>query len=187
MSLKRRPELERSYDLIVIGHGIVGLAHALAAARAGHRVAVLDRDAQPNGASIRNFGFVTVTGQGWPHTWRRARRARAVWAGVAEEAGIPVLQRGLLMAARRPEALAVIEEFAAGPMGEGCRILRPDEMPAPLAPGLMGALVVGLGVHAVNVRVSAANRPRRVGSMRIGSRPPSSSSTSKTKRLTVMI
>jgi len=132
--------LNRAFDLIVVGHGIVGLAHALAAARAGFRVAVIDRDAQPNGASVRNFGFVTVTGQGWPHTWRRARRAGEVWAGVAAEAGIAVLQRGLLMAARRPEALAVIEEFAAGPMGEGCRVLRPDEIPAPLTPGLLGAL-----------------------------------------------
>lgn len=132
--------MRRDYDLIVVGHGIVGLAHALAAARAGHRVAVIDRDAQPNGASVRNFGFVTVTGQGWPHTWRRARRAREVWAGVCEQAGIPVLQRGLLMAARRPEALAVIEEFAAGPMGEGCRVLRPGDMPAPLSTDLLGAL-----------------------------------------------
>lgn len=130
--------MTRAYDLVVIGHGIVGLAHALAAARAGHRVAVLDRDAQPNGASIRNFGFVTVTGQAWPITWDRARRAREVWTQVCAEAGIPILQRGLLMAARRPEALAVIEEFAAGPMGQGCRILR--DIPAPLAPGLLGAL-----------------------------------------------
>ena len=132
--------METSYDLIVVGHGIVGLAHALAASRAGHRVAVIDRDAQPNGASIRNFGFITVTGQGAPHTWRRARRSRDVWAGVCEEAGIPVLQRGLLMAARRPEALAVIEEFCAGPMGGGCRVLKPGEIPAPLSRDLLGAL-----------------------------------------------
>jgi len=132
--------MEKSFDLIVIGHGIVGLAHALAAARAGHRVALLDRDAQPNGASVRNFGFVTVTGQGLPHTWRRARRARDVWAGVCAEAGIPILQRGMLMAVRRPEAMAVIEEFAAGPMGEGCRVLRPGEILAPLSPDLLGAL-----------------------------------------------
>jgi glycine/D-amino acid oxidase-like deaminating enzyme len=55
-------------DIIVVGAGIVGLAHALHAARAGQRVLVLDRDAQANGASIRNFGFVAVTGQGAPHT-----------------------------------------------------------------------------------------------------------------------
>ncbi len=34
-----------------------------AAARLGKRVVVIDRDAQANGASVRNFGFVTVTGQ----------------------------------------------------------------------------------------------------------------------------
>jgi FAD dependent oxidoreductase TIGR03364 len=121
-------------DIIVVGAGIVGLAHALHAARAGHRVLVLDRDAQANGASIRNFGFVTVTGQGAPHTWRRARRARDVWAEVAPLAGIAIHHRGLLMAARRPEALTVLEEFAAGPMGEGCRILRGDDLHAHAPP-----------------------------------------------------
>ena len=133
--------MDGGYDLIVVGAGIVGLAHALHAARAGRRVAVLDRDAQANGASIRNFGFVTVTGQGAPDTWRRARRAREVWADLAPLAGIDVHHRGLLMAARRPEAVAVIEEFAAGPMGEGCRILRGSAIPAPLrAPDLLAAL-----------------------------------------------
>jgi FAD dependent oxidoreductase TIGR03364 len=120
------------FDLLVVGAGIVGLAHALAAARAGLRVAVVDRDAQANGASIRNFGFVTVTGQGLPATWPRARRARDVWADLCVAAKIPVLHHGLLMAARRPEAVAVIEEFVGGPMGEGCTILPRVALPAPL-------------------------------------------------------
>lgn len=124
--------METRFDLLVVGAGIVGLAHALLAARAGLRVGVVERDAQANGASIRNFGFVTVTGQGLPHTWRRARRARAIWAGICEAARIPVLHRGLLMAARRPESVGVIEEFAAGPMGAGCRVLAGDALPAPL-------------------------------------------------------
>lgn len=49
-------------DLAVVGAGIVGLAHALAATRAGLSVVVIDREARANGASIRNFGFVAVTG-----------------------------------------------------------------------------------------------------------------------------
>jgi FAD dependent oxidoreductase TIGR03364 len=41
-----------------------------------------------------------------------------------------VHQRGLVFAARRPEALAVLEEFVAGPMGGGCRMLTPGEAAA---------------------------------------------------------
>ena len=74
--------MKQEFDLLVIGAGIIGLAHALHAARRGLKVAVLDRDAQANGASIRNFGFVTVTGQAEHNTWRRARRARDVWAEI---------------------------------------------------------------------------------------------------------
>jgi FAD dependent oxidoreductase TIGR03364 len=92
-----------------VGAGIVGLGHALAAARLGKRVVVIDREAQANGASIRNFGFVTVTGQERGATWRRARRSRDVWDEVARAAGIPIQHRGLAMVARRPEARAVLE------------------------------------------------------------------------------
>ena len=44
---------------------------------------MIERDAQANGASIRNFGFVTVTGQQRGECWRRAMRSRDVWAEVA--------------------------------------------------------------------------------------------------------
>src|SRR5271169_500440 len=93
-----------SFDVGIVGAGICGLAHALAAARRGQRVVVIDRDAQANGASVRNFGFITVTGQERGAMWDRARRSRDVWAEVAPQAGIPILHRGLVMAARRPEA-----------------------------------------------------------------------------------
>jgi len=131
-----------SVDLAIVGAGIVGLAHALAAARAGLTVAVLEREARANGASVRNFGFVTVTGQGAGETWRRARRSREVWAEIAPAAGIPVLHRGLVLACRRAEALAVAEQFASGPMGEGCRVLAPAELDAfgVFADGLAGGL-----------------------------------------------
>ena len=132
--------MEFSYDCIVVGRGIVGLAHALVAARRGLRVAVIDREARAVGASIRNFGFVTVTGQKAGLSWRRARRSRDVWADVSAPAGIEVHQRGLLMCARRPEAVAVAEDFLASDMGEGCRLLRHNELPAGFAPGVLAAL-----------------------------------------------
>jgi FAD dependent oxidoreductase TIGR03364 len=130
-------------DIAIVGAGIVGLGHALAALRQGLSVTVIDRDARAAGASVRNFGFVTVTGQQAGITWRRARRARDVWAEVAPQAGIVIHQRGLLMLARRGEAMDVLADFAAGPMGIGCRLLDGTALRdvAPmLAPGLRGAL-----------------------------------------------
>jgi FAD dependent oxidoreductase TIGR03364 len=115
--------IDSSFDLAVVGAGIVGLGCALAAARRGKRVVVIDRDAQANGASVRNFGFVTVTGQARGAMWRRARRSREVWAEVAVEAGIPVLHQGLLMTARRAESVALIEAFLDTEMGQGCELL----------------------------------------------------------------
>jgi len=110
----------QTWDLAVVGAGIVGLAHALAAARRGLRVVVIDRDARANGASIRNFGFVTVTGQRAGPCWRRARRSREVWADLAPQAGIAVLQSGSIVAARCDESVPVIDAFLATDMGEGC-------------------------------------------------------------------
>ncbi|GAA0324089.1 TIGR03364 family FAD-dependent oxidoreductase [Sphingomonas oligophenolica] len=109
-----------SFDIAIVGAGIVGLAHALAATRLGLSAVVVDRDAQANGASIRNFGFVTVTGQEQGNVWRRARRSRDVWAEIAGPAGIAVEQRGLAMVAQRPEARLVCEAFLATEMAEGC-------------------------------------------------------------------
>ena len=118
------------YDLAVVGAGIVGLAHALAAAKRGLRVVVIDRDAQANSASIRNFGLVVVTGQDPGISYRRAARSRQVWTEVAAEAGIDILQQGKLVVAQRPEALALLEAFAAGAEGGDCRLLTRDEVVA---------------------------------------------------------
>lgn len=114
-------------DLAVVGAGIVGLAHALAAARRGLKVVVIDRDAQANGASVRNFGFVTVTGQQAGDCWRRAMRSRDVWAEIAPEAGIGIAHRGLAVAVRHPESVAVLEAFRETAMGAACELLTPDQ------------------------------------------------------------
>lgn len=123
------------YDLAVVGAGIVGLATALAASRKGLKVVVIEREAACVGASVRNFGFITVTGQQPGAHWQRARRSREVWAEVAPAAGIEILQRGLVVLARRPEAVAVAEAFLATPMGAACRLLSAEESAA-LAPDL---------------------------------------------------
>jgi len=115
--------LNKSFDLAVVGAGIIGLSCARAAALQGLRVVVIDRDARSNGASVRNFGFVSVTGQERGTAWTRARLTCTIWEEVARQAGVTITQRGLWMMARRPEAVSVLEAFVRTEMGEGCRIL----------------------------------------------------------------
>jgi len=132
-----------TFDLVVVGAGIVGLAHALAAARRGLRVAVLERDACATSASVRNFGFVTVSGQDGGATRRRALRSREIWAQVAREAVIPVHQQGAVIVAQRLPALSALEEFASGEMGKGCELWDAPTLRARLPqvnPKALGAL-----------------------------------------------
>jgi FAD dependent oxidoreductase TIGR03364 len=121
----RSRDMNQSFDIAVIGAGIVGLAHAWAAAKSGKRVVVFDRDTQSNGASVRNFGLISVTGQRGVQ-WQRAQRTRDIWLDIAQQTGIVVDQRGMVITARRPEAKRVLEAFAAGSYGEGTELMTPD-------------------------------------------------------------
>jgi D-hydroxyproline dehydrogenase subunit beta len=120
--MSRLPE---EFDLAVVGAGIVGLSSALAAARRGLKVVVIDRDDRARGASVRNFGLVTITGQDREAVWPRARRSREVWLEAAARAGIRIVNQGLWAAARRPESAALLEAFLRTDMAEGCSLLTP--------------------------------------------------------------
>lgn len=135
--------IDVQYDLAVVGAGIVGLAHALAAAERGLRVVVIDRDAQANGASVRNFGLVVVAGQEPGLSRRRAERSRDVWLKLGEHAGITILHQGQLVAAQRPEAMAVLEAFEAAECQGDCVLLNRSEVVA-RNPGLNGVVIGGL-------------------------------------------
>lgn len=131
-------------DVIIVGSGIVGMACAWAALQQGKTVRVIDRDPFCVGASIRNFGFVTVTGQGSGDTWRRARRSRDVWAQLAPQAGIEVAHQGLYVLAQRPQARAVLQALLARPEGADLQWLEgqalQDKAPHLSMAHLLGAL-----------------------------------------------
>jgi FAD dependent oxidoreductase TIGR03364 len=150
------------FDVAVVGAGILGLATAWAAVRQGLRVVVLDRDAQANGASVRNFGFVTVSGQARASMWQRARRTREVWREIAAAAGIPIVHTGLWVSVRRPEAVAVLEEFMTTEMAAGCRVLSAPEArrrcPQLAAPDLEAVLE-----SSIELRVESATAIPRLG------------------------
>ena len=101
----------RHYDVAIVGAGIVGLAHAVAARRRGLSVVVLDRAAGILGASIRNFGHLCLTGQdGRAREYGEESRER--WLTLAAEAGFWLAQNGTVVVAQAPDESAVLEEFS---------------------------------------------------------------------------
>jgi glycine/D-amino acid oxidase-like deaminating enzyme len=49
---------EQTADLAIVGAGILGLAHAFLAAKAGKSVVVFEKSHRASGASVRNFGMI---------------------------------------------------------------------------------------------------------------------------------
>lgn len=97
--------------VIVVGAGIVGLAHALAAAKKGYRVEVFERNERAVGASIRNFGMVWPIGQPAEKTYERALRSREVWLEIAQQTEMFIDPVGSVHLAYQQDELAVLQEF----------------------------------------------------------------------------
>ncbi len=132
--------MNRDFDCLIVGAGIIGLAHALAASRHGLRTAVIDRDACAVGASVRNFGFITVTGQAAGITWRRALRSRDVWtrSSSGRHSGAAARSDGLRPPARGAGRFAGIRRRSDGHRLPGAAAAQlPGDA---LRPGLVGAL-----------------------------------------------
>jgi FAD dependent oxidoreductase TIGR03364 len=132
-------------DVLIVRAGIVGLAHALAFAKRGRSIIVFERNPQAVGASIRNFGMVWPIGQPQGHLYDRALKSREIWLDVSSKAGIYAHEAGSLHLARRPDELAVLEEFVASrPNPRSVQLLTPNQAieksPAVIIDGLLGAL-----------------------------------------------
>lgn len=98
-------------DLLVVGAGIVGLAHAVEAVARGLSVTVVERDDRPVGASVRNFGHGCVTAQ-TGEALEFGELARETWLRLAGAAGFWAGETGTVVVARSAEERAAVEELA---------------------------------------------------------------------------
>lgn len=135
-------------DLVVVGAGIVGLAHAHAALERGLSVAVVERDDRATGASVRNFGHGCVTAQDGA-ALDYALAARASWLRLAKDTGMWAREAGAVVVARDDDEYAVLEEFHA---------IRDDQVVLLDAAGVaervpVGADVVGGALLPMDIRV----------------------------------
>jgi FAD dependent oxidoreductase TIGR03364 len=117
-------------DVAIVGAGILGLAHAYVAAKAGKSVVVFERSPRAAGASVRNFGMLWPIGQPAGTMLSLSLRSRALWLEILDLAKLPRRETGSLHVAYRADEAAVVQEFAElGPkLGYECCWLKPCEV-----------------------------------------------------------
>ena len=138
-------------DVLVVGAGIVGLAHAAEAVDRGLSVVVIDRDACAVGASVRNFGHACVTAQ-TGELLELAHVARERWLAQGRDAGFSCLESGALAVAQSPAELAVLEEFSSMREPGEVRLLSAIELRAEVD-AIGGTHIVGGALLRDDLRV----------------------------------
>jgi FAD dependent oxidoreductase TIGR03364 len=114
-----------TFDVVVIGAGVLGAFHAYFACRRGLRTLLIERGDTPNEASVRNFGTIVPSAM-TPDAWhRRGLETAAIYRDLAADLP-PFLQTGgTQYLALTPGELAVLSEFSRiGPdRGYACQLL----------------------------------------------------------------
>jgi FAD dependent oxidoreductase TIGR03364 len=144
---------------VVAGGGILGTWHALELCRAGYTVSHLEADAAPQGASVRNFGLIWVSGRRTGAELDAARRSRQRWAEMAADIpGLGFRPTGSLTVACTDGERKVMEEFADHPDAtvRSISFLEPAEVVA-RNPAVQGDIAGGL-----HCEVDAVVEPRQV-------------------------
>ena len=144
---------------VIVGGGVVGTMHAVAARRRGFEVVQLEREAEARGASVRNFGLVWVSGRKAGPELGLALRARELWSELgAEVPGLGFRAAGSLTLATGDAELALLKEAAARPDADrrGFELLDATAVRA-VSPALRGEFAGGL-----LCRADAIVEPRQV-------------------------
>lgn len=99
-----------TYDLIVVGSGILGTFHAIHAARLGKTVLLTEKDQYPVNATVRNFGQVIASGM--PSDWfPYAIRTAELYKEIQQEFDISVRNNGTVYLASDPDEIQLIHEL----------------------------------------------------------------------------
>ncbi|MFI6867083.1 TIGR03364 family FAD-dependent oxidoreductase [Nocardia sp. NPDC050406] len=131
--------------LVIIGGGILGTAHALAAVGRGHEVIHLEREVEARGATVRNFGLVWVSGRS-ANELEITLRSRRLWEEIGGKVpGVGFRPAGSLTLVRTEAELKVAEAAAgnASAAERGFELLEADKVRA-LNPALRGTFLAGL-------------------------------------------
>lgn len=101
------------YDLIIVGAGVVGLAHAYQANLKGLNTLVIEKEQMAIGASVRNFGMIWPIGQPYGHLFDRAMNSREIWVNLSKKAKFWASESGSIHLAYAKDEWDILEEFHA--------------------------------------------------------------------------
>lgn len=113
---------------VIVGAGVIGQTHALEAFRAGYDVTVIERDARPLGASVRNFGTLWPIGCRTGSEREQALEGVSRWKKLAPEVGYWIDPCGSLSLAYRQEAWEVLQEFGQNHGDDSFQLMTPAEV-----------------------------------------------------------
>ncbi|HZJ21645.1 MAG TPA: TIGR03364 family FAD-dependent oxidoreductase [Pricia sp.] len=102
--------MTNQYDLIVVGGGVLGTFHAYHAINNGLKVALVERDGKPQGATVRNFGQVVPSGM--DTKWQAyGRESLRIYKKIQSKFDISVRQEGSIYLASNDEEVQLLEEL----------------------------------------------------------------------------
>ncbi|HUQ93236.1 MAG TPA: TIGR03364 family FAD-dependent oxidoreductase [Bryobacteraceae bacterium] len=159
---------EKRADVAIVGAGILGLAHAWHAARAGKRVVIFERHPQAQGASVRNYGLIWPIGQAAGFLHQTAMRSRELWTDILNTYKLPSLATGSMHVCYRDDEADVAKEFCtlAPKQGYTCEWLEPkraiEKCDALRPHGLKGALFSPTEI-TIDARTVMRELPRLLG------------------------
>ena len=98
------------FDLIVVGGGILGTFHAYHALKKNLKVALLERNSIPQGATVRNFGQVVPSGMDLK--WQNfGRESLTLYNELHQQADLTIRKNGSVYIASNDEEVQLIEEL----------------------------------------------------------------------------
>lgn len=102
--------MKTKFDLLVVGGGILGTFHAYHALKKNLKVAILERNSVPQGATVRNFGQVVPSGMDLK--WQNfGRESLEIYNELHTKADLTIRKNGSVYIASNDEELQLIEEL----------------------------------------------------------------------------
>lgn len=131
-------------DIVVVGGGILGAAHAYAALKKGLSVTLLEKDSQPGEATVRNFGQIVPSGMPRGEWFEYGRNTLNIYTEIQSQYDIGLRNNGSIYIASCDDEMAVnIELFNYyQSIGYPCQLLSKKEVLAKY-PGVLDSYPVG--------------------------------------------